>query len=69
VRCPLYDNEDGARCHARGLPGVPTLHERERYCWDGGHGCPVLERFRRLGRALSEREYLVLIGPEPAHAA
>src|SRR5262249_9933612 len=59
MTCPLYLDQNGARCLATEDELAPSVYERERYCLsDGCVTCPTLIRFRRTGTRLSEEEYL-----------
>ncbi len=60
MACPYY-LQRGHRCRCLAVVGevVPTLYEREVFCWTRSHeSCPTLVANMRKGRPLSEDEYV-----------
>jgi hypothetical protein len=69
MACPLFF-ERGHRCRCLAVIGdaVPTLHERETFCWNNRHAaCPTFTARQRAGRPLTEEQYLAQwMGAAPA---
>jgi hypothetical protein len=63
MSCPLFSDARGCRCRAVAGHHVPTLFERERYCKSGPADCPTLTVHLRLGRVLTDEEYLQIWVP------
>ena len=62
MACPLYQQR-GTRCRCLAVIGniVPTMHERETYCWKGQEvDCPTYRANVSAGRPLSEQQYMDL---------
>ena len=56
--CPCLHPVASPHCLAVTTRIVPTLHERELYCFGEFASCPTFGRVAQLGRRISEDEYL-----------
>jgi hypothetical protein len=57
--CKLFRNQGMGLCDAVADDHIPTVLERERYCFRGDEGCPILGAYLARGNIpLDVNEYL-----------